>query len=549
MALLPASAVVVQAQSPLSLSGSAGVTAKGYSVNGIENRRAPAALDAFARLSFNLAGLTSGVNLSYSTDESGVRQSINKFAFRTSWDSGTLSIGDVSTNYSAYSMQGVTTRGGSIEQSIGSFFFAAGGGRSRRAINVSRLESFRGSSFSRYLFGSRFGVGTPDGSHLHLIAVYAKDKADSIDEPGELRPAANVSATPSMALTLFDGVVSVRAQVTGSVFTPDHTNTLTTNRSIPSFARPFVTEGSRLDYAGNAELAIQRPDYGVVTTFTRIQPGFSSLSLSQIRSDEQTIRIAPRARLLNGRVAISGSVARSENNLYSNLLSTLTRDQADGALQVQVSQGFSVAVAANLLRNVAAPVGSSAALDPQSALQQKQVGRTLMISPTWMFQAASGITHTATVSGSQQTFDDKSDAVLSGQREGFESTNTSVLVVYAVRLPSSISLTLTGNIVSSQASSSDADIRSASLSIGVRPLANLNTTLTAGWSGSTLTFVTASELVERTGTQYTAGLTASYTVTRSANVRFQVRGVANRSNQDFGDFDEVQSSLSFTQRF
>ena len=541
-------AATVLAQ-PVSLSGSAGLSAKGYSASGIAERKAPAALEAFARVSFDLAGLTSGVNLTYSTDQSGVRQSINKFAFKTAWKSGSIEVGDVSANYSPYSLSGVTTRGGSIEQHAGPMYIAFAGGRSRRAVDVSRLESFRGASFTRYVFGTRFGAGDPSGSHFHLIAVYGKDRENSLEEPGDLTPAANVSLTPSFALSLFGKALKLTAQVTGSVYTSDYTETIETDTALPAFAKEFVTEGSQYDFAGNFALAFQRPDYGFAADFTRVQPGFRSLGLSQIRSDEQTIRFAPRFRLLNGRLNFTGSVGRTQNNLYQTLLTTLTRDQASAAIQAQVSRQFGIAASANVLSNVSDPTPGSPAT--AAALQQKQIGSSFMVAPTLLLQSAAGTSQTLSVSGARQSFEDRSDAVLDGTRMGFNSTNNSLTAVYSLRFPSSLSVTLTGNLVASDATTSDANIRNANLAVGYRPLATLNATVSGGWSASTIKIDSGDVTTEQTGTQWNGGLTMSWSVTRAAAVRLQIRGVANRSDASvaFGDYEEIQSTLSFTQRF
>ena len=535
------------AQSPLRVFGSTGITARGYTVSGIDNRRAPTALEAFGRVSFDLAGLSSGLNLSYSTDQSGVRQSINRLSFRTAWSSGQVAIGDVTPSFSQYSLRGVTTRGGSLEQSIGPVFLGFAGGRSRRAVDVSRLGDFRGASFSRYVFGSRLGVGRPDGTHFHLIAVYGKDIPGSLEDAGSLKPKEHISLTPVLGLSLFDGAVELAGEVTGSVFTVDRTAPEEETVELPPILDAVITprQGTRLDFATSVEASVNTPTVGVTTSFSRIQPGFESLGLQQIRSDEQTIRVAPRASLAMGRVNVSGSVSRSENNLAGDLSTTLLRDQLDASLQFQVLQSLSLSLAGNLLRNEADPVAST----PQPELQQKQMGSTVMVAPAWFHQSTTGTAHTATLSLSRQQFEDKSDAVVAGTRPGFESTNNAFVAAYSLRLPSSLSITLTGNLVSSEASSSDATIRTGTLSLGYSFSTDFNATVTGGWSGSDLTVPIQDEIVEQSSTQWSGGLTASYSVSAADAIRLQIRATANRSSQDFGDFEEVQSSLTYTHRF
>src|SRR5690606_22556918 len=144
--------------------------------------------------------------------------------------------------------------------------------------------------------GARLGVGKPDASHFHIIGVYGRDTPPSASDSSGLDPAESFTLTPSLALALLDGALKFEANVTGSVFTADHTSRDEGVIDVPPAADLVVTPtfGTRIDFAGEFSAAFQRPAYGLTASFTRVQPGFESLALQQIRSDEQTIRLAPR---------------------------------------------------------------------------------------------------------------------------------------------------------------------------------------------------------------------------------------------------------------
>src|SRR5690625_3287393 len=151
-------------QRPLSLTGGVGFSAEAYGVSGIDSRRAPTLFEGTADLGFNLYGLTSGFSVTYSSDQSQLRQSINRFAFRSAWTWGRVELGDVHPQFSSFSLSGTAVRGGLIEVTPGPFHLEFTGGQSRRAVEPVEA-SLMMASYRQMTYGSRVGIGERSEEH------------------------------------------------------------------------------------------------------------------------------------------------------------------------------------------------------------------------------------------------------------------------------------------------------------------------------------------------------------------------------------------------
>jgi len=109
--------------------GNIGVTASGYSVDGIENRRAPGMIQTNANMNFTLFGFSSGLNMNYSTDDSELRQNMNAMSFNAMWRWVNIQAGDINTQFSQYGLGGATIRGGYLRLDPGNYLLELTGGR------------------------------------------------------------------------------------------------------------------------------------------------------------------------------------------------------------------------------------------------------------------------------------------------------------------------------------------------------------------------------------------------------------------------------------
>lgn len=478
-------------QRPLSLTGGVGFSAEAYGVSGIDSRRAPTLFEGTADLGFNLYGLTSGFSLTYSSDQSQLRQSINRFAFRSAWTWGRVELGDVHPQFSSFSLSGTAVRGGLVEVTPGPFHLEFTGGQSRRAVEPVEA-SLMMASYRQMTYGSRVGVGEQSGSHFHLIGVYVRDVVRSLDSPfvdagplaGDdgffLAPQANVSITPDVGVSLLGRRLFLESQVTVSMMTRDLT--APDLDGAPSFLP--IRRSSHVDYAGEAAARLNMPMVSVNASYQRVEPGFESLGIPQMRNDQERIRIQPTLNLLDRRLSVGFNAAHSRNNLQKHRVATAKRLQLGSNVRAQITEQFMLSGSFARLTNSNDPLDS--APDPVQ-LQQYQVSQTFTLAPALNIGSPGGTMHTVAVSGSLQSTADRSDAVALGLREAFTTRSTSTNATYSVQLDSGIQLNANGNYVWSDAANSTTSVVGLNAGGGTSLMDGLlQVDVSAGWSRNRL---------------------------------------------------------------
>ena len=541
LTLAQPSSGLAQTTGPVRLSGSFGVTARGYQASGIDNRRAPTAVEATANTNFSVFGLSSGFRLTYSTDQSGLRQSVNRFSFQTDWSNGRVAAGDVSPDYSTYSVRGSTVRGGLLEWRPFGLFLGASGGRVRRAVEVASELDPRGSVFARWLSSARVGVGAAEQNHFHLIGVYSRDAASSLSEPRDLTPHANLSLTPDFALTFAGNRVRISGSATMSTVSKD------SESSVPQVQHLAISDDPdiRTTYASEVEAGFNAGQFGLDAAFQRVMPGFESHGLTRIRSDEQTIRVAPRVTVDQGRVTLAASAARTNTNLLDDQLSTVYRDM--GTLTAAIRMSSRLTVSANYagMRNSVEPTSGA----PDDYVEQRQIGHNVVVAPVLVVGSTSGVMQTIAVNGSWQTFSDRSEDVLDGLREGFESTNRSLMLTHTARLTPALSTSLSGGLVRSDANTSESTITTVNLGLSYRITPNWTSNLSAGWAGNNVESIGGDVVTTSSSERLSASFGSSFSVTSSDAIRLDLRGSRNEMADQAPTFSEGTVTLTYTHRF
>ncbi len=482
---------------PLSLTGGIGFSAEAYGVSGIESRRASTLFEGHADFGFNLYGLTSGIALTYSSDQSQLRQSINRFAFRSSWNWGRVEVGDVNPQFSAFSLNGMSVRGGLIEFSPGIFHLEMAAGQSRRAIEP--LEgSLLPASFQQMTYGTRVGLGQEQDTHFHLIGVYVRDVVRSIDAPFGLdvpgmeespfvAPQANVSITPDIGVSMFGRRLFLESQVTVSMMTRDLT--APDLDGAPGFLP--IRRSSHVDYAGEVGARLNLPTFSFDASYRRIEPGFESLGIPQMRSDQQQIRLQPTVNLLNRRLSVGFNTVHSRNNLQSQRVATATRLQLGTNIRAQIGNSLTLAGSYSHLTNENRP--GDGVPDP-AQLHQNQISQTFTLSPSFNVGAPGGLQHTVALSASLQKTDDRSDAVAMGLREAFRTESTSANVTYSLRFVSGINVNTNLNYVLSDAAQSETSVLGLNVGTGTDLFNGLiQMDVSAGWSRNQITSHTTTQ--------------------------------------------------------
>ncbi len=573
------------------ISGSVGFSSQAYGASGIPSRRPGSSFQAFARTTFDLFGLSSGFNLTYSTTGTGVRQSLNRISFATAWGWGRVRAGTVSPTFSTYSLNGETLRGGLLEVSPGPVVATFAMGRAQRAVqprpftsNVTpgatpldrRRAYLRGAAYERWLYAARLGVGSKDGTHVHLIGLLGRDSPGSIASPAPgtpdslradslLQPAENLSVTPSFGLQLFEGALNVRAEATASAYTRDVRDErldLSNSRVPSALTRLFTPRtSSRFTVAGRASAELSLRRWGMRVAYNRVQPGFRSMGRPQEQGDREIISVRPRVRLLDSRLNVSGQFQRMRNNLLDQKITTLRRRQYMLNAQMRLSRSFTLSSAVMQMVNENTPTGASgsglgAQVPLGRLLARRIVVRTLSLTPTLSLRGGQR-SHTFTLSAALQSVADESPPV-PGQtthRPDADTNSLNATLSYVLSMPSGLAANASANFSTNGAASAETQVTGFNVGASYAFLDQaLRTNATVGLSQTQNILQPIGTIrnptcdLASTSRQFTTMVTATYRLWDGGQVSFNLRGLSSQSS-DGPSFQEVQTSLRFAHRF
>lgn len=533
--------------------GSIGLSVSAYAVDGIENRRPPGVFQSFANFNFSSFGLNSGLNLNYSTDDSGFRQNMNNLSYNVNWRWLTVRAGDVQARLSDYSLNSTPIRGGYIRAAPGNFLFEVIGGRSRRAVRPSLDNAFREPSYEQWAFGGKVGVGKSGGDYFHLSTFYAQDNVASLEDGQlEIKPKENLSLTPDFRVGLFDGMLNIESQVTVSVFTRDLNSSKISrdDLEIPGFItgiyHPFVS--TRVNYAGNARADFRTDLFDLGLGYERIQPGFISLGMENIRNDQEKILISPAVRFFGNRLAIQSNITLGRDNLLGTRLQTQSNTSVATSFRVLFSNAFSLSGAYNLLLN---NVESEPAEGQDIAVGgQSQVSHNIMIQPNIVITGEE-TTHNISVSGGYISMENNLKGDLQPESMSFLSESYVGTVSYAITFPVGLTLNSSANYLTNDSGGSS--INNAGMNIGTSyALLNRNLTLSVQLGHNRNKVErdqVAGQAVNRLQ-QYSGGLNAAYRLSDKDTLNLALRTRNNRITEGSGnEFTELEGSFRYQRTF
>lgn len=569
---------------PFTFGGSLSIISEAYAVNGIDPRRPPGMGQIQFNSTFSLFGLQSGINVLYSTDDNRLRQSMNQVNFQASWRWLTVAAGTVAPRFSKYSLGGIAITGGMLEIDPSWFTFTITGGRTRRAVEFSDEIGFREPSFERWLYGARIGFGKRDGTEFSLAGVYSYDVTGSITDPVNILPAQNLNFTPELRLSLFDGRFRLGGNATISAFTRDRTGDPLEIEELDRFDFLYdllsINSSTRIDYAAEATTQLRLGPVRLNGNYERVQPGFRSLGLGRIRSDHESYRVRGQVRLFRGRFNISGMYSEGRNNLMNDKIATLNRQQIGSTLAIRVSKKINLNMSFQQMSNI------NEAVNPDNPvaneLHTELVSQNFMITPTLIFQREM-TSHSISLNGAYQILEDKSRAVLTGDRPANDFDNLTIGANYGINLPSSLTFNMAGNLMQNNTESSSAIGNSINLSTGYSFFERkLTTSINLGWSRNGIElirivedpepdnlladavirqpvhntsfanddFLNGTYIVEQWSQQFSINLSASYRFSNGNPLRLNIRGLFSRPDHDGGrHYDEFHAVLRYQHRF
>jgi hypothetical protein len=373
--------------------------------------------------------------------------------------------------------------------------------------------------------------------------MVARDDTGSLPDSLRSAPAENVTITPDLGLSLLNERLHFRATYTLAAYSAD-TRAEEADSGVSRMLGFFTPRvGSRVDYATNVSARLSLHAFRMRASYERVQPGFRSLGLSHLRSDQEVFNVEPSVRLARGKANLDVRFRSSRNNLEGNRTSTLKRRFVFVQGHYLVSPRVNVAVAYSNMstRN---DLDNSLSTLPMAA--QRNVAQTVLFAPTFTIPSPRR-THVLAVNTSYQFLRDRtvnSDATFPEAK--FD--NLAATVSYSLAFSGGVALNATTGLVSSKTPTADAGAVSLSAGTSTSLLrSRARVGFQGGWSRNTLDVIgTASESL--TSQQLSLRLTGTYRAPGGSTIRLSARGL--RSTGDLtGSFDELQISLRLEQHF
>ena len=362
----------------ISLSGDIGTYGELYSISGRDSRRPSSTARLYFRptISFYDA-MTVSFNFLLSTEGSSrsvghqVNQ-INQLGIRPQWEWGYANAGDFTESFTPFTLNGILIRGGGVTINPGLFRFSAIGGYTRRTGAGGGQ-----SGFDRYLYGGKIGIGRDSESYFDLLFVRTRDTPsrfqviypDSIVTPDSTQvgspvnpyqetPQENLVVGLAGALKLFENVLSLNGEVSGSAFTRDMNSTTFASDKIPSAIRGFYTPrlSSSADYAYTVNMNVNLSQLGFKAGYRRIGPGYNSLGVASLVTDQREIMLGTNLRFSGWSTTFMWT--RQNDNLLDQKLHTTIRQTFAGNVSVRPVNEWNASILTNVLtmRNYASSV-------------------------------------------------------------------------------------------------------------------------------------------------------------------------------------------------
>lgn len=532
-------------EGPLRVSGSVGFEGGLYGVDGIPSRRRAATGRIFGQAVASAYGLTYGLNMLLSNERTRLQQSLNRvdLSLRYRWfyaDAGTIS-----PTLPAYTVGGISLGGGVMELTPGRWTVTLTGGQvQRRAQRVRQGSGGLLETPDRWLAAGRVGYGEAGGTHVHVVGTVVRDAVPAGADAELLRSEANVTLSPVGSVVLLGGDLRLEGELTVSALTGDRTAEAMDERAgllfMPGLLESRV--GSRTDYAGRFDAHLRRGSARVQLGYERIQPGFESLGLAHLRSDQERLRLRTRFRLFQDRLQLGVTFGQRRNNLLGDLQTTLRRRQIGLTASTRLFGTLAVTAVYNRLGNLTQPE-----VEAPDLYERRQISQTVSLSLANTF-IRDEVTHTLALTSGYQTLGHSSDQPLPEgvKRAGFDNVNASLN--YTASLPGGLSLNASGSALRSDTPTTDLTVWSLRSGAGHRFFERrLSVNVTAGWSSTRTTFAEAFDRSASEGTQLTLGSTAAYQFGVGA-LSFNLRGLSSERT-GATSFREVQSTLRYVYRF
>jgi hypothetical protein len=298
------------------------------------------------RPSVSFWGIPLGLDIMLSTQESSVRQQLDRFRLflnprewlesRTDLSGLALSfkgleLGSCSPSWTEYTLSGAPVFGGAVELNPWYLYAAAAAGRTQRRTPVS--DSTRG-AYARMLYSARFGFGKKEGTHFYATALYAADDTTPpennwqpnpsdtqppVDSFEVVRPKENYVLGLEFNLDVADGAFRLESEFAGCEVTRDSRMPVESWDWLPDWvARTFKPRmSSSIDLAFKVRPIITYWDTKLSAELEFVGPGFKSVGAPNLRNDNYLLGAGIERSFLDNALFLAARYSSERDNLLA----------------------------------------------------------------------------------------------------------------------------------------------------------------------------------------------------------------------------------------
>ena len=341
----------INQQKPFKLDGSVELRGMFYQANGIADRMDPFNYILSGSPTFSIYGWTVPTSFTFSKNERNFQQPFNQYGISPTYKWITMHGGYRNVSFSPYTLAGHTMLGGGLELNPGKIRFGAMHGRLNRASIIDTASmSLVPYSFTRKGTAIKVGYGSAS-NYFDLNFLHAKD--DSLSRPGQfiaslnqVAPASNSVLAYGTRFTLFKKLF-LESDGAVSIYTNDLNSTITLDSIPDAILRKL---GSMLDINGSSEwflafsagIGYNFKNFGLRTTYKRIEPGFKSMGSYFFNNDVENITIAPSYNHPSGKFNFQGSFGVEQDNVNLQKISTSKRIIGSANISSNISERLGV---------------------------------------------------------------------------------------------------------------------------------------------------------------------------------------------------------------
>ncbi|MBD3289609.1 hypothetical protein GF337_12460 [candidate division KSB1 bacterium] len=270
-----------------------------------------------------------GVRFFLSSEQSGVRQNMNRFSISLLSNRLTkripflshfnkLCIGTCNPYYSSLTLSGSAMNGVDIEINPGLFYLAFTTGSSRKSIYTRDLQN---ATYSRRILAGKIGIGKKRSSHLYFAFMRAWDDASSlVVDTSLVTPKENYLAGAEAHLVLFRKKLEIQGEFVASMLTRDVRSATIDQEEVeqvPEWLFDLIDPriSSSVDYAYRVKSLLNLSKTKLSAEVRMVGPGYYSLAAPYLRNDELLYEFRFDQALYQRNIYLSSYYRRSEDNL------------------------------------------------------------------------------------------------------------------------------------------------------------------------------------------------------------------------------------------